>query len=186
MPAMEIEDEPGVPIDDDPSIMLEEIDPDSYYNDTSTQPLGDAEVQTSADLKIVSWPPMLPLPEKWSRIPYDYDSNNASETYIYVIDRGVNAEHPVSCLQSMADLELTYTRTSCHAQTIEGQESHFGYSHAQIVPIVDTSSPDLRSTLTIMGMGPVLPPKPWVTDLAWQGRPTLCPSSSRPTTTHPM
>lgn len=150
---MEIDDQPGVPINDGPNITLEQIDPDSYYNDTSVEALGDAEKQTSADLKIVSWPPMLPLPKKWSQIPYVYDSNNVSETYIYVIDRGVNTEHPVGCFQSLAYLKLINIRTSCLAHPTQGHESRTGYLLAQTVPIVDTSSPDLRSTLTIVAMG---------------------------------
>ena len=48
-----------------------------------------------ADLRLVSWPPDRELPRFFTRQPYVFDAAKARDSYIYVIDEGVNKQHPV-------------------------------------------------------------------------------------------
>ena len=50
----------------------------------------------SADLRLVSWPADKDLPFFWNRQPYVYDDAKGRDTYVYVIDEGVNTQHSVS------------------------------------------------------------------------------------------
>lgn len=49
------------------------------------------------DLSVVSWPPRKKLPW-WLSEGYTYDEAFGDETYIYVIDNGVNIRNPVGLL----------------------------------------------------------------------------------------
>ena len=95
IPSMDLDVEPDEPLDPDEDPPDDDdylIDPYELHNGTSPKA---AEIQTSPDLKLISWPPGLPLPPQWKKYPFEYDENNATETWIYVLDSGINDRHPV-------------------------------------------------------------------------------------------
>ncbi|KAG8533927.1 uncharacterized protein KY384_001668 [Bacidia gigantensis] len=45
------------------------------------------------DLKLVSWPPLANLPEAGLDVPYQFANENGQDTFVYVIDQGINIAH---------------------------------------------------------------------------------------------